>query len=117
MNRFPCLLQFSAHQLKAWRPYASISHIDFGLHQLDELNELRDRIHPQQRQEPTAWTSPTPIAIWITCPTSGASCTSNTPSETASPSAARTPPCSCGGCEVWATRKNGGRSEIGRAHV
>src|ERR1017187_177916 len=47
---------------------------------------------------PSMWTNRTPTAIWITCPTSGASSTSSTPSPTASPSAARTPPCCCAGC-------------------
>ena len=48
--------------------------------------------------------SRTRIAIWITCPMSGASCISSTRWPTASRSAARTRRCCCGGCRVGDNR-------------
>src|ERR1019366_1052086 len=42
--------QLVAHQLQARRTHARISHSNFSLHKLDELNEVRHSIHAQERQ-------------------------------------------------------------------
>ena len=39
-------------QRQAWRPDAVASHADSLLRQLDQLHELHDSVHAQQRQEP-----------------------------------------------------------------
>src|SRR5581483_1844777 len=51
-DNFLGVLQFGSYEFETRRPYSRISVAYLRLHKLDELNEIWDSIHPQQRQEP-----------------------------------------------------------------
>src|ERR1700678_1940591 len=44
--------KFIPHQFETRGTHTGISKPNFHLHQFDELNEIRDGVHPEQRQEP-----------------------------------------------------------------
>src|SRR2546430_1006649 len=46
------LFQFQSYQFQTWWTHTWVAHPYFDLYQLDELHEMRHRIHAQQRQEP-----------------------------------------------------------------
>lgn len=49
---FRCFFEFSSCQLQAGRTNSRVAHSSLSLHKFDELNEIRNRIHAEQRQEP-----------------------------------------------------------------
>jgi hypothetical protein len=51
-DHLQCFVEFGAHKLEARRADARVAHPNFLLDQLNQLHELRHRIHAQQRQEP-----------------------------------------------------------------
>jgi hypothetical protein len=49
---FRFFFEFSSCQLQAGRANSRVAHSSLSLHKFDELNEIRNRIHAEQRQEP-----------------------------------------------------------------
>ena len=51
-NGLQSLFPDDSDQRQAWRAYALAAHADLLLHELDQLDKLGHRVHPQQGQEP-----------------------------------------------------------------